>query len=192
MKQFPPITMTDALQICTDTFNLTVWGQKKVSIFDDQAIEYGLSQLKFINNHAQPFKRFFDVCTEYSKVNNININWTEWYNAKVDYAMPTNEPLILKENPTNGTTKEKQFYTHKESTINHNDECRQWHEMVINWDSIEDVKKKCAKGYELTYPCYLEWMSKIPLSTLLDQDLPATLLYIDESKKTLLDAMRKQ
>ena len=168
---------------------MTVWGQKKASILTDEALQYGLSQLQFINKASDHFKRFFDIAKDYSIQNGLTVDWTEWYNAKQKYDVPANIAMTTKKKSVE-KVKIDNVYTHKETNLDYNDECRKWHEMVVNWDKIEDKKKKCAKGFELTYPGYTEWLKKQPLSTLLDQDLPDTLLYIDQSKLTLLDAMR--
>lgn len=162
----------------------------KASILTDEAIEYGLSQLKFYLSKPDIFKAFFDVATDYSKLNSLHINWTGWYNSKIDHSMPVNAAMTQKK-AIEQPTIESKYYTHKEIELDHNDECRKWHEMVMNWDNIVDPKKKCAKGYELTYPGYTEWLKKISLTTFLDSNPPDVLVYMDESKLTLLDAMRK-
>jgi hypothetical protein len=202
---------------------LTVWGQLKLSILNDEALEHGLEKMVFFSKSVDKFKSFFDICKQYSIDNSLYIDWTKWYNSKLEYSMPANSPMTLskstndrlstvhsnvyknstvyktgtfesvndKMSTTEPQSDSNKYYTHKEVIIDYDNECAKWHEMVVNWDSIVDVKKKCAKGYELTYPMYIDWLKKQSLTTLLDQDLPDTLLYIDESKLTLLDAMRK-
>lgn len=170
---------------------MTPWGQFKASILTDEAIEYGLSQLKFYEKASDPFKKFFDISKQYSIDNGLQVDWSRWYSDKLQYKMPENVSFVGKKEESIEKKDTVKYYSHKEIELDYNDECRKWHEMVVNWDKITDPKKKCAKGFELTYPGYTEWLKKQPLSTLLDEDLPDTLLYIDESKLTLLDVMRK-
>jgi len=175
---------------------LNLWGQIAITVFSNEAIEYGISQCKLFKDAKNQFAYFHSQARQHCIKNGVSLNYTRCYDLQQQHNMPASIDISSSKDLIDETMpqvvqelQQTKFYSHKEIVLDHNEQCRQWHDMVVNWDAVVDVKKKCAKGYELTYPGYLSWMSKIPLSTLLDQDLPDTLLYIDESKTTLLDAI---
>jgi hypothetical protein len=179
-----------AIEKAADQLNLNLWGKISLTIFCDGAIEHGLKQCALFKDAKDPYRYFMTQAKSYSNAEKIALRWARCYELQEKHNMPdgtdvfVNEPITKKPEPT-------KFYTHKEPDFDHNDECRKWHDMVMSWDKITDPKKKCAKGYELTYPGYTEWLKKISLTTFLDSNPPDVLVYMDESKLTLLDAMRK-
>ena len=179
-----------AIEKAADQLNLNLWGKISLTIFCDGAIEHGLKQCKLFKDAKDPYKYFMSQAKSYSNTEQIPLRWSRCYDLQKELGMPddvevfTNAPKVEKIEPT-------KFYSHKETELDYDNEIRKWHEMVMNWDNIADPKKKCAKGYELTYPGYTEWLKKLPLTTFLDSNPPDVLVYMDESKLTLLDAMRK-
>ena len=180
---------TVSQQEASKLLRLNQWGKIAITIFSDNAIDFGIKQSKLFKDAKNPYTYFIHQAKRYSAQNNIPLEWGRCNKLQEEYKMPADcdtfvEPIIEKE-----LTK---FYTHKEDELDYDNECRKWHEMVMNWDKITDPKKKCVKGYELTYPGYTEWLKKLPLTTFLDSNPPDVLIYMDESKLTLLDAMRRQ
>jgi hypothetical protein len=180
---------TQSQQYASKVLRLNQWGKIAITIFSDEAIEHGIHKLKQFKDARYPYKYFLSEARQYSVQNGIEFNYALCNKLQEEYKMPADTEVFVEAAPE--IQPNDKYYTHKETTLDYNEECRKWHDMVVNWDKIVDPKKKCAKGYELTYPGYTDWLKKQPLSSLLDQDLPDTLLYVDESKLTLLDAMRK-
>ncbi len=182
---------TQSQAYASKVLNLNQWGKIAITIFSDAAIEYGISQLKNFKDAKNPYAYFTQEAKQYSVKHNIPLEWGICYTLQQKYKMPNDVTVFVSPVVESEKEEKNKYYTHKETELDYNEECRKWHEMIVNWDKITDPKKKCSKGFELTYPGYVAWLQKMPLSTLLDQDLPDTLLYVDESKLTLLDAMRK-
>lgn len=181
---------TQSQQYASKVLRLNQWGKIAITIFSDEAIEYGIKKLKDFKDVRHPYKYFLSEARQYSVKHGIEFNYKLCNQLQEQYKMPADTDTFV-EPSVDPKLDASKYYTHKEIEIDYDNECRKWHEMVVNWDNIDDPKKKCAKGYELTYPGYIAWLQKLPLSTLLDQDLPDTLLYVDDSKLTLMDAMRK-
>lgn len=208
MKQ----TMSQAY--ASKVLRLNQWGKIAITIFSDAAIEYAIQKLKNFKDVRHPYKYFISEAKQYCIQRNIEFNYKLCNTLQEQYKMPADVDTFVESSVdslssvdsnvyktvTVDSVKDKtsttepqsdsnsKYYTHKEVIIDYDNECRKWHEMVVNWDSIVDVKKKCAKGYELTYPSYLDWLKKIPLSTFLDSNPPDILVYMDESKShSILD-----
>ena len=191
-------TFSPAIEKAADQLNLNLWGKISLTIFCDGAIDHGLKQCALFKDAKDPYRYFMTQAKSYSNAEKIALRWARCYELQEKHNMPdgtdvfVNEPVIKKPEPT-------KFYTHKEENLDYNADMRIWHEMVMNWDKIGDDpknyalprrQKKCIKGYELTRPGYIEWLKKQDLTTFLDSNPPDVLVYMDESKLTLLDAMR--
>lgn len=168
---------------------LNQWGKIAITIFNDEAIEHGIAKLKNFKDVHNPYKYFLSEAKQYCVQHGIEFNYKLCNALQEQYKMPADTDVFVEAAPE--IKPSDKYYSHKEVELDYDNEIRKWHEMVINWDNIVDPKKKCAKGYELTYPGYVEWLKKIPLTTFLDSNPPDVLVYMDESKLTLLDAMRK-
>ena len=178
-----------AIEKAANQLNLNLWGKISLTIYCDGAIEHGLKQCALFKEAKDPYKYFMSQAKSYSNAEQIPLRWSRCYDLQKELRMPDDNEIFVNE-PIKSKVEPTKFYTHKEIELDNNAECRKWHNMIMNWSAIEDPKKKCVKGFELTYPGYVEWLSKQDLTTFLDSNPPDSLVYMDESKLTLLDAMR--
>ena len=76
-----------------DQLQLTDWGRMKITPFKDEALQSTLQQL----SHAKPrnvIKWFVDSCVTYSKMNNLQIDWSTFYDLRDRHNMPSNAKFI--------------------------------------------------------------------------------------------------
>jgi hypothetical protein len=121
-------------------FNLTLWGQIRLSVFPDEAIKYADAKFKLGKDIRDRFGYFFSLARNYCEENKIKVDYAHANRLAFILDMPLN-PIMLKTNNPKRETKPK--YVHKTSVTHHYPTHNT--KMTIKSTAIEDIKKKEAE-----------------------------------------------
>lgn len=70
--------------------NLTIYGQIRLSVFPDAALQYGARKMEYSIAAKDKFALLFSICKSYCKDNGLALDWNTFDKLKDEYGYPDN------------------------------------------------------------------------------------------------------
>lgn len=134
-------------------------GAAKFIHFPDLAIEHVLTQIKQKDHIKQYTSFYFMVAKNFCDQNELSYDRDLYKAAQQKYGYQSKK---IYEPPKKVITSTK-YYQPKECTLDFDLECYKAHQAIL--------AGRVAKGYELTYPGYIEWLLRQDIEKILEIEI---------------------